>query len=78
MLPRLYSQRHRLEGKAIEEWILDYDASTDDSGKGLPVQTKSYDPSLVAKRMEEFMSCADTQVHIQTTQAIGGRFYPPE
>lgn len=77
-LPRLYAQRHRLEGKAVADWILDYDALTDDSSKELPIQTTSYAPSLVEKRMEGYMTSGNTTEFLQTTQALGDKFYPSE
>lgn len=78
-LPRLYEQRHiLLENKPMSEWILDYDALTDDAAKNFPVQTQSYNPSLVEKRMEAYMKSNNTHEYLQTTQAIGDTFYTPD
>ncbi len=77
-LPRLYEQRHLLENKPVSEWILDYDALSDDSAQDLPMQTQSYDPSLVDKRMEDYMKSNDTLDFLRTTQALGNKYYKSE
>ena len=77
-LPRLYEQRKTIEDKPTSEWILDYDAATDDTAKNLPTQTQSFDPSLVQKRIDGYMKSNNTHEYSTTTQALGDRFYEPD
>ena len=74
-LPRLYDQRDILVNKPVSEWIMEYDAKTDDAAKNLPIQNESHDPSLVDSRMDGYMKSDDTHQHLRTTQALGDKFY---
>ena len=68
-LPRLYEQRDKL-GPNPAEWVLDYDAAIDNKAKDFPLQTGSFDPDLVKKRMDSYQNSDDPMQHLLTTNAF--------